>query len=46
MVNLFFSEEHELFRSSLQDFFKTEVTPFEEDWDREGKIPRSLYKNI
>lgn len=46
MKNLFFTEEHELFRSALQDFFKAEVTPYLEEWDKAGKVDRSVLKKM
>lgn len=46
MNPLFFNEEHELFRSSLQDFFKTEVTPFLDEWEKQGKTDRSVLKKM
>jgi len=46
MKSIFYTEEHELFRSSLRDFFKTEVTPYITDWEKAGQIPRSFYKKM
>lgn len=46
MQNLYYTEEHELFRSTLQDFFKTEVAPYVEAWEKAGKIDRSLFKKM
>lgn len=46
MNNLFFNEEHELFRSSLQDFFKTEVIPHITKWEEAGKVDRSVLKKM
>jgi len=46
MKNLYFTEEHELFRSTLQDFFKTEVTPYLDAWEKAGKVDRSVLKKM
>ena len=46
MKSLFFSEEHELFRSTLQDFFKAEVTPYINEWEKVGKVDRSIFKKM
>ncbi len=46
MKSLFFSEEHELFRSTLQDFFKAEVNPYINEWERVGKVDRSIFKKM
>ena len=46
MKSLYFNEEHELFRSSLKDFFKTEVIPYINAWEEEGKVDRSVLKKM
>lgn len=46
MKNLFFTEEHELFRATLQDFFKLEVLPYLDEWEKAGKIDRSLFRKM
>ena len=46
MKSLFFTEEHELFRSTLQDFFKAEVTPYLEEWEKTGTVDRSVLKKM
>ena len=46
MKSLFFSEEHELFRSTLQDFFKAEVMPYINEWEKVGKVDRSIFQKM
>jgi len=46
MKSLFFTEEHELFRSSLQDFFKAEVNPFINEWEAAGKTDRAILRKM
>lgn len=46
MNSLFFKEEHELFRSTLKDFFKAEVTPFLAEWEAQDKTPRSVLRKM
>ena len=46
MEPLFFQEEHELFRTTLQDFFREEVTPFINKWEEEGKTDRTVLKKM
>ena len=46
MKSLFFTEEHELFRSTLQDFFKTEVNPFINEWEAAGKTDRAILRKM
>ncbi len=42
MDKLFFTEEHEMLRSMVQDFAKNEVEPVAQELDEEGKFPRDL----
>lgn len=46
MSNSYFSEEHELFRKSLQDFLKREVAPHIEKWEANGTIERFIWKKF
>lgn len=46
MSSLFYTEEHELFRSTLQDFFKKEVIPYLDQWEKEEKVDRSIIKKM
>lgn len=46
MQSLFFTEEHEMFRQSIQDFLKQEVVPHIHQWEEEGKISREVYKKM
>jgi acyl-CoA dehydrogenase len=39
-----FSEEHELFRSSVRRFVDTEIVPFHRQWERDGIVPRALWR--
>ncbi|SEE77485.1 Acyl-CoA dehydrogenase [Rhizobiales bacterium GAS191] len=39
-----FSEEHELFRASVRRFVEQEITPFHRQWERDGIVPRTLWR--
>jgi acyl-CoA dehydrogenase len=39
-----FSEEHEIFRRSVQQFIRTEIAPFHEQWEIDGQVPRELWR--
>lgn len=41
-----FTEEHDLFRSSLRDFLEKEVRPNIDQWEEDGELPRSIYKRF
>jgi len=38
-----FTAEHEDFRSTVRTFFEKEVTPFHEQWEKDGVVPRELW---
>jgi hypothetical protein len=42
----YFTEEHELFRTSLQDFLQKEVVPHIEKWEKTGTIERFIWKKM
>ncbi len=46
MDNLYFNEEHEMFRSSLRDFLNKEVVPYVDKWEEEGKIEKSIWTKL
>lgn len=43
---MYFSEEHNLFRKSLQDFLQKEVVPHIEKWEQTGIIDRFIWKKF
>ncbi len=43
---MYFTEEHQLFRKSLQDFLKKEVVPHIEKWEETGSIDRFIWKKF
>jgi alkylation response protein AidB-like acyl-CoA dehydrogenase len=43
MDSLYFSEEHELFRNSIDDFCQQHIAPNEVAWEKSGKIDRDLF---
>ena len=46
MNSMYFTEEHNLFRQSLQDFLKKEVVPNIDKWERTGTIDRFIWKKF
>ncbi len=42
MDKLFFTDEHEMLRSMVQDFAKNEVEPIAQELDESGEFPRDL----
>ena len=43
---MYFTEEHELFRKSFQDFLQKEVVPHIEKWEKSGTIDRFIWKKF
>lgn len=43
---MYFTEEHQLFRKSLQDFLKKEVVPNVDEWEQTGIIDKNIWKKF
>lgn len=46
MNSMYFTEEHELFRKSFQEFLKKEVVPHIEEWEKTGTIERFIWEKF
>ena len=46
MNSMYFTEEHNLFRESIQDFLKKEVVPHIDKWEDTGTIDRVIWKKF
>ena len=46
MNYLLFNEDHDLFRSGLRDFLKSEVLPHVDLWEETGVIDRAIWKKM
>jgi len=46
MANMYFTEEHEVFRESFKDFLQKEVVPHIEKWEKTGDIERFIWKKF
>lgn len=46
MSDHYFTEEHRLFRKSLQRFLQKEVVPYIEKWEETGTIERFIWKKV
>jgi acyl-CoA dehydrogenase len=44
MERTIFKEEHYIFRDAFRKFLEREVIPYHEQWEKDGKVPRELYK--
>jgi alkylation response protein AidB-like acyl-CoA dehydrogenase len=43
---MYFTEEHEFFRTSFKEFLQKEVVPHIEKWEKEGTIERFIWKKF
>lgn len=46
MANMYFTEEHEVFRESFKDFLQKEVVPHIEKWEKTGEIERFIWSKF
>ena len=46
MESIYFTEEHQLFRKSLQEFLQKEVVPHIEKWEKTGSIERFIWSKF
>ncbi|HET8884754.1 MAG TPA: acyl-CoA dehydrogenase family protein [Salinimicrobium sp.] len=46
MNNMYFTEEHDLFRKSFREFLHKEVVPHIEKWEKTGTIERFIWKKF
>lgn len=46
MNSMYFTEEHEAFRQSFQNFLKKEVVPHIDKWEKDGVIERFIWKKF
>lgn len=46
IAKYYFTEEHELFRQSFQDFLKKEAIPHIDQWEEDRRVPRDIWKKM
>lgn len=46
MRSAYFTEDHNLFRQSVKQFIDQEVIPFADSWEKEQRIPASIWKKM
>ncbi|MEW5721556.1 MAG: acyl-CoA dehydrogenase family protein [Thermodesulfobacteriota bacterium] len=46
MEILHYSEEHRIFRESFRRFCEREITPYAEEWEEAGIVPKSIWKKL
>ena len=38
-----FNQDHELYRDAVRKFIEAEITPFHDQWEKDGMVPRELW---
>merc|ERR1739848_336436 len=38
-----YSQEHDMYREMLRNFYQEKVVPFHEEWENKGEVPRELW---
>ena len=46
MRRTIFNEDHEAFRQTIREFIAREVAPYYDEWEREGRVPKSFYRKL
>lgn len=46
MGSVYFGEEHDAFRKTVRDFMEKEVAPKADDWERDRRIPREIFRRM
>jgi acyl-CoA dehydrogenase len=46
MEILNYTEEHRIFRDTLKKFLEKEVSPFVDEWEKAGIVPKSIWKKM
>lgn len=46
MKSQYVNEEHDMFRDSVHQFMQKEVIPFANQWEKERRIPRSIWNKM
>ncbi len=44
LARTIFTDEHDLYRRTVREFFEKEVAPFHDEWERQGVVPRELWE--
>ncbi|WP_169545381.1 acyl-CoA dehydrogenase family protein [Sneathiella aquimaris] len=44
MKRTLFNEDHNIFRASARKFVETQIVPFHAEWEKQGQVPRSLWR--
>ncbi len=46
LLDRYYTDEHNQFRNAVRKFFEKEVAPYADTWEKEGLVPRSVWKKM
>lgn len=46
LPRMMFTEEHDLFRQSVRDFIAKEITPFNDEWEKQKMVSRESWRKL
>ena len=46
LLDSYYTDEHRLFRDAVRRYFEKEVTPYAEQWEHDGIVPREAWKKL
>lgn len=46
ILDRYYTEEHKIFRESVRRFYEKELTPHVEHWEKEGIVPKELWRKF
>ena len=46
MNSMYFTEEHDTFRKSFQDFLQKEVIPNVDEWEKQGFVDKEIFRKF
>ncbi|HDP24630.1 MAG TPA: acyl-CoA dehydrogenase [Deltaproteobacteria bacterium] len=46
LLDKYYTEEHHIFREAVRRYFEKEVTPFADQWEQDGIVPREAWKKF
>jgi acyl-CoA dehydrogenase len=46
VLDRYYTEEHKIFRESIRRFYEKEVTPQVDHWEKEGIVPKELWRKF
>jgi len=46
LLEKYYTQEHTIFRESIRRYFEKEVTPYVEEWETEGIVPRETWEKF